>query len=348
MTQRIWGWLGRWLVFVAFVALGWWLVFGGSKPALHVLASAEHQPLQPLIDAWARDNGVAVSFEYVSDADIAERLRAGPAAFPQGETGAGQAGSDGFDAVWPAASVWLALGDRDQRLRYAQSILRSPVVVGLKRSLAETLGWIGRDVSWTEVVEAAAEGRLRLVMAPPGETPGALALLSAMRGSEDQSTALLAVADRADGAEAAAAAMVDYRDRYDGLVAYEALMIRTNLTRVQLDREPLQVFYPAESVEVADGPLAFLPRQGGSDSELEAAKQAFFALQRHLLSPRTQDVIVSFGRRPGLAGLDLSRADPRVWNREWGVALEREFEPTPPRERAAIEAALNAADGAPR
>jgi len=50
-------------------------------------------------------------------------------------------------AVWPANSIWISLGDRHKAVKHAESIMRSPVVLGVKKSIIERLGWIGKPVS---------------------------------------------------------------------------------------------------------------------------------------------------------------------------------------------------------
>ena len=49
--------------------------------------------------------------------------------------------------VWPASSLWLTAGDTQYRVKHAQSISITPVVFGIRRSLAEELGFVGREVS---------------------------------------------------------------------------------------------------------------------------------------------------------------------------------------------------------
>ena len=47
-----------------------------------------------------------------------------------------------YDAVWPASSLWLTVGDTEHRIKHADP---SPfaVVFGIRKSLAEELGLWG-------------------------------------------------------------------------------------------------------------------------------------------------------------------------------------------------------------
>ena len=44
-----------------------------------------------------------------------------------------------YDAVWPASSLWLTAGDTQYRVKHAQSISITPVVFGIRQSLASDL-----------------------------------------------------------------------------------------------------------------------------------------------------------------------------------------------------------------
>ncbi len=45
-----------------------------------------------------------------------------------------------FAAVWPAGSMWLSIGDTGHKVKYAQSVSTTPVVFGIRESLAQQLG----------------------------------------------------------------------------------------------------------------------------------------------------------------------------------------------------------------
>lgn len=105
---------------------------GGSGEAdLRIVSGSENQTLEPLIQRFADEQGVAITVDYWGSVDIMLGLQ-------------GQAGEFAYDAVWPAASLWLDLGDTQALVDSAQSITRSPIVFGVKRSVAERLGWGGR------------------------------------------------------------------------------------------------------------------------------------------------------------------------------------------------------------
>jgi Ca-activated chloride channel family protein len=309
------------------------VVFGGGlwrKPVdLAIIAGSENEALAPLIADWGRANGVKVDLRYLGSVDISRELGAGKAA--------------DFDAVWPANSLWIALGDKTKAVSDAVSILRSPVVLGLKRPVAERLGWIGRsDITVQMIGEAARKGAFRLAMTSATQSnSGAsayFAFLYALAGNPDMLThdvlaepklqddmrGLLAQVDRSSGSSGwLKDSLVANPGAYDAMINYESVIIEANQALVTAGQDPLVVIYPANGLAVADSPLGFI------DKGDPAKRQAFQELQAFLLTPETQEKLLSMGRRTGLLGLSPDKADPAVWNKDWGVDVTRDIAPIP-------------------
>src|SRR3712207_24787 len=87
-----------------------------TTPALRILSRSENQTLQPLVDRFASQHGVRVDVTYRGSVDIMLDLGRDDMA---------------YDAVWPASSLWLELGDTKRRVKHEKSIMRSPVVLGV-------------------------------------------------------------------------------------------------------------------------------------------------------------------------------------------------------------------------
>ena len=66
--------------------------------------------------------------------------------------------------MWPASSLWLSVGDDAHRIQHAQSISITPVVFGIRMSLAQELGFVGREVSVVDLLAAIREGKLSFCM----------------------------------------------------------------------------------------------------------------------------------------------------------------------------------------
>lgn len=49
--------------------------------------------------------------------------------------------------MWPASSLWLDAADTSLNLKHAESVSITPVVFGIRQSLAQELGLVGKEVS---------------------------------------------------------------------------------------------------------------------------------------------------------------------------------------------------------
>lgn len=317
------------LVAVA-VGLAYWPVLR-PPVTLAIVSGSENTALEPIIQDWAADQGVTVTVTYRGSLDIARGLATGTG----GE----------FDAIWPANGLWIELGDTARVVRHAQSILRSPVVLGLAQPIARRLGWIGRDdVTVAEIAAAAERGDFRLAITSATQSnSGAsayLGFLHAFAGQPDvltldhladpqvqaRTAALLGAVDRGAGSSGwLRDALVANPDRIDAMLNYEALVIEANQALTAAGSPPLHVIYPADGMAVADSPLGFIARDAPDPAAREAA---FLALQAHLLSAPVQAQLTALGRRASLIGMG-GGTDPAVWNPAWGVDGGRAIAPIP-------------------
>lgn len=296
-----------------------------AVPDLVLLSGSENKSLEPILHEFERKSSSRLRIEYLGSVDTMLRLESGAA---------------GADAVWPANSLWIDLGDRQHLVKKSASIMRSPVVLGVKKSVADRLGWIGHDVDVKQIVEAAGAHRLRLMMTSATQSnSGAcayLGYLSALSGSPEVLSRkhldrpalrsgvrkLLASVDRSSGSSGWLKELFLQRyDRFDAMVNYEAVLIETNQELVAQGKEPLYAIYPRDGLTIADSPLGYV------DHGNESKARLFQQLQDYLLSPDVQKQIQATGRRVGLAGLDTSGGDPNVFKPNWGIRLDRVLNP---------------------
>ena len=87
---------------------------GGGEP-FRILSGSENQELEAVLEACGKETGVDIEMTYQGSVDIMRALQ--------------QGGGD-YDAVWPASSLWLTLGDTGHKVKYAESISTTPVVFG--------------------------------------------------------------------------------------------------------------------------------------------------------------------------------------------------------------------------
>jgi len=78
--------------------------------------------------------------------------------------------------------------DSGRRVNALKSIFQSPVVLGVRKSKAEALGWTQGPVSMPDIVAAVESGKLRFLMTsathPDSGASAYMAMLSAALGSK--------------------------------------------------------------------------------------------------------------------------------------------------------------------
>ncbi len=311
-----------------------------SKASFTIVSGSENKGLEPLIQAFARGEGETVHIKYMGSVDMTLML-------------AEQGKNIPYDAVWPANSLWITLGDRHRVVKHAESVLRSPVVLGVKKSAAERLGWIDRAVSVSDILDATQAGRLRFAMTSATQSnSGAcayLGFLHAMAGSPDvlqkahlddpavreKVRKLLSKVDRSSGSSGwLKETLVNHYERFQAMFNYEALIIEANQEITRMGKEPLIAVYPKDGIMIADSPLGYVDKG-------DAKKEAFFKkLQTRLLSDEAQQQIMGMGRRTGLVGMYPERVDKNVFNPAWGVDVTRIISPVPTPDEEVIRLAL--------
>ena len=99
---------------------------------IRILSGSENEELEAVIDECSQATGVEIEMDYKGSVDIMREL---------------ESGAKEYDAVWPASSIWLSMGDVNHLVKHSQSISMTPVVFGIRDSLAEELGFKEKDVS---------------------------------------------------------------------------------------------------------------------------------------------------------------------------------------------------------
>jgi Ca-activated chloride channel family protein len=254
--------------------------------------------------------------------------------------------------VWPAASIWIDMFDTERRVKSVKSIAQMPVILGVRRSKAEALGWIGAKVTTKDILAAVEGGRLKFLMTSATQSnSGAaayLAMLAASIGKPDlieagdldkdgvlaSVRALLRGVERSAGSSGWLADL--YRDgertgaHYQAMWNYEAVIKETNDKLTAARAEPLYAIYPQVGVSVADSPLGFVERGRGKEVE-----SFFNDLQAFMLEADAQARIAKTGRR-----VELGRAAPLAADAATNLDPGRAVTVVRPPEPAVIQKAL--------
>jgi Ca-activated chloride channel family protein len=258
-------------------------------------------------------------------------------------------GGEEYDAVWPANSMWISLGDSSFRVKHTASVYQTPVVFGIKKSVADSLGFTAGEVSVSDILAAIEEKRVSFCMTSATQSnSGACAyigFLYAFLGSPEMVRAgdlddpvlqrsvgeLLKGINRSSGSSDWLKDLFLASD-YDAMVNYETLIIGANRRLREEGREALYAVYPAEGVAMADSPLGYIDRGG-------AEKEALFRkFQGFLLSPPVQLEIQKTGRRTGF--VPVGKENMNVFNPDDGIDIGRTLPVIKMPDAATVEKAL--------
>lgn len=281
---------------IALCLAGLWLVAatacapGRPEPVtLRVLASSELADMAPLLDALRRDTGITLQIDHRGTVDASNELAA-------------EKDRHRYDLAWLSSDRYYLLKSRavggHAEKPLATNIMRSPVVIGMKRATADRLRRSAADgrISWADVADAAADGTLRFGMADPRHTnSGLAALVGVATAAAGTGTALRpgdvscerlhgffaghALTDEASGKLADAYAA--RQDDLNALITYESELLALNGSGKL--REPLEIVYPSDGMVLSEYPLLLLD---------PAKRAAYDTLVDWLRSERVQKKIM--------------------------------------------------------
>lgn len=311
-----------------------------TAPEIAIVSGSENQPFEPLVQEFCASRGAKCSFKYEGSVDIGFGLKSA--------TNPLQA-----DVVWPAASIWIDVFDAERRVKHLQSISQSPVLLGVRKTKAEALGWTLREVSTADILAAVQSGKLKFLMSSATQSnsgAGAyLAMLNAAVGKGDVLTeadladqavrekarTLLSGVERSSGSSGWLADLfLDEDSRgtyYDAMWNYEVVLKETNEALVKRNSDPLWMVTPKDGVSVSDGPMGYLDRGRGADVE-----NFVVDLEKFLLSAESQKRIAAAGRRVAAGSAEAAKPVPA-----WNFDPTRPFTAVRPPEPKVIFAALN-------
>ena len=302
---------------------------------IRILSGSENEELEAVIDECSQATGVEIEMDYKGSVDIMREL---------------ESGAKEYDAVWPASSIWLSMGDVDHLVKHSQSISMTPVVFGIRESLAEELGFKEKDVSVKDILAAIQDGKMSFCMTSATQSnSGASAyigFLYALLGKQegmtvgdlqgerlrDDITGLLGGVERSSGSSDWLKDLF-LKEDYDAMVNYECLIIDANRQLESEGKEPLYIVYPYDGLSIADSPLGYVDH---GDSQKE---EAFQAVQQYLLSEEAQSQIEATGRRISANGVSDENRD--VFKEEWGIDTERILSPIQMPDSDVLMEALN-------
>lgn len=240
--------------------------FGSDANTLHVIAGSEVRDMAPILEDMTRETGVKLEFEFMGTLDGTEALLASGDDRP-------------WHASWFPSNRYLSLfPEGDAIVDSETSIMRSPVVLGVKPDVATQLGWSDQaQPTWQQVVDAVGAGQLRYGMTSPiasnsgfttlVEAATALSGTGAVLADSDIAAVTPALETFASGQSLAAGSSGWLAEKFqadpasaDAIFNYESVLQGLATTGT-----PLQIVIPSDGVVTSDYPLALL--SGASDEQ---------------------------------------------------------------------------------
>ncbi|HEY5519051.1 MAG TPA: VWA domain-containing protein [Candidatus Limnocylindrales bacterium] len=275
---------------------------GAPSITLTVLAGSELKDLEPMLPAIAQATGVQLKFDYIGTLDGAQEIANG---------------TNTADAAWFSHGAYLSLlPGAGSKIVAQEKIMLSPVILGVKQSVAQSFGWQNNpDVTWKDIQAHAADGSFHFAMTnPAASNSGFTALIgvaSALSGSSDaidtgniDENALKGFFKGQTLTAGSSGFLADdyvrQQDSIDGIINYESILMGLNAGG-QL-HEPLTLIYPKEGIVTADYPFMLL----NADK-----KDAWQKVVDYLRTPDVQrQIMTSTARRPVVPSVALDSRFP--------------------------------------
>lgn len=314
------------IVAVVLIIFFWILVFSGNNvdspisifnnDDFRIIASTSTKAMDEEIIKYGKKNGINVVIEHYGDLEIVDILNDD---------------SSNYDAVWISNSLWLYMLDNSYLTTDSKSIVIDPVVMGIRKSKAEELGFVNKDIYNKDILDAIKDNKLKYIMSSVTKTnTGAtsyLSFLNSLAGSPEVLTEDMLNNDslkndlkdffkgveRVSGDEDYLTTMFENGD-YDAMINYESSLIELNQNLVKNKKEPLYLIYPIDGVAINDMPFAYI------NNELTdtAKKEKFKLLQSYLRSDEVISKMEKLGYRSWYGGTNED-VDKKIFNPDWGI-----------------------------
>lgn len=308
----------------------------GNK--LKILSSNDNKDLEKEIKEYAKKEKFSVDITYMGDLDIVDELNLN---------------SDNYDAVWISNSLWLYMLNDSRLTSESKSISISPVVMGIKKEKANSLGLIGKDVTNNDILNLIKNKQIKYVMSSVTQTnDGAssyLGFLNALAGSPEvlkeemldnpvlieNLKNLFQGVERVSGDQDYLETMFINGEDYEAVIASESSLININKQLREKNKEELYLIYPIDGVPINDSTLAFIDHY-----EKPKKKENYLKLQKYLRSKEGQEKLKSLGRRTWYGGISTNE-DSKIFNKEVGIHTEKYLTGTKFPSKKVITKAIN-------
>ena len=277
------------------------------KAPLRILSGSENKVLKPLLDQFTRETGIPVQLEEKGSVDIMMLL---------------QQSTLGYHAVWPASSVWLDISG-NKSLGERVSIYRTPVVLGIRQSVADKLGVRNSEATLQDVQTWLESGALNLISSNPTQSNsgamGYLGMLHFFIGKDEpfqvadldnpavheKVRKIFSKVKRTVGSSNWLKDLYLSSTFYNAMFNYESTILELNQTLQSQGQEPLQIVYLQGATAMADSPLTNYKSKDDRSADVKK-------LQAFLTTPAAQAQLSAMGRRTGVTNVAAGVSSDRV------------------------------------
>lgn len=292
-----------------------------SDKTFKLISSTENKDIEETLKKYAKENKIDLQIDYAGTIEIMDKLNNG----------------ENYDAVWCSNSIWLYMLNDGISVKNSKSTSINPVVFGIKKSKAQELGFIDKEVYTKDILNAIRENKLKFSMSSPTQTnTGASAYLgfvSTLAGNPEvltekdleneqlkkELTQLYTGMARSSGSDEFLEEMF-LNGNYEAVITYETSIININKQLESQGKEPLYIIYAKDGVSISDSPFAYI------DNKNEEKAEEFSKLQKYILSNEGQAELVKTGRRVWYGGTN-ENADKTVFNPDWGIDTSKYIVP---------------------
>ena len=280
-----------------------------------LISSESNKGMDQELKDYAKKKNISLKIEYYGDLEIVDKLN--------------EEAND-YDGVWISNSIWLYMLDNPYLISDSKSIAITPVVMGITKQKAESLGFVNKTIYNKDILNAISSKKLKYVMTSVTKTnTGAtayLSLLNSLAGSpevltsnmlknkkltEDMKNFFTGVS-RVSGDEDYLIDMFN-KGEYEAIINYESTLIDLNQKLVKNGKSPLYLLYPEDGVGINDMPFAYVSR-----GQSEKKKENFKTLQDYLRSDKVREKLENKGYRSWYGGIKENTPSD-LFNKDWGI-----------------------------
>ena len=293
-----------------------------SSKVFSIISSSENEVLDSKLKDFARSNKINIDIVYDDTLKITKRLNKG----------------EKYDAVWLSNSIWMYTIDSNKvKINNTKSTSINPIVFGIKKSKAEELGFVGKDIYTNDIIQTVKSGNLKFSMSNPVTTnSGAsayLGILTTLAGNPEVLTSdmlkdealktklkeFFTGVSRSSGDEDYLEEMFINGD-YEAVFTYESSIININKKLIEKGKEPLYAIYPIDGVSISDSPIGYVDQQD------EKKKAIYDKLLEYIIGKDGQNELAQVGRRTWYGGV-TNKANKNVFNPAWGINTKSYISP---------------------